>query len=65
MDNKNFSPKILEVIEKSRGEAIRLGHSFVTTEHLLLGIINERNNLAVKVTHPGLCGVYIDRPRYS
>jgi len=49
MDNKNFSPKIKEVIERSREEALRLGHSFVTSEHLLLGIIAERTNLAVKV----------------
>ena len=32
-----FSPKVKEVINYSREEALRLGHDFIGTEHLLLG----------------------------
>jgi ATP-dependent Clp protease ATP-binding subunit ClpC len=44
-----FSPKVKEVISQSRGEALRLGHDYIGTEHLLLGITAGSKNLAVKV----------------
>ena len=44
-----FSPKVKEVISKSRGEAVRLGHDYIGTEHLLLGITMDKGSLAVKV----------------
>jgi ATP-dependent Clp protease ATP-binding subunit ClpC len=44
-----FSPKVKEVISKSRSEALRLGHDYIGTEHLLLGISKDSKNLAVKV----------------
>jgi ATP-dependent Clp protease ATP-binding subunit ClpC len=49
MNNKRFSPKVKQVISRSRDEAIKLGHDFIGTEHLLLGIMSERESLAVKV----------------
>jgi len=49
MDNKKFSPKVKQVISRSRDEAIRLGHDFIGTEHLLLGIVAEKDSLAMKV----------------
>mgnify|MGYP002072162347 FL=1 len=49
MNNGKFSPKVKQVLNKSREEALRLGHDFIGTEHLLLGIMSEKNNLAVKV----------------
>jgi ATP-dependent Clp protease ATP-binding subunit ClpC len=49
MNNGKFSPKVKQILNKSREEAIRLGHDFIGTEHLLLGIMSEHNNLAVKV----------------
>lgn len=49
MNNKRFSPKVKQVISKSRDAAIRLGHDFIGTEHLLLGIMVETDSLAVKV----------------
>ncbi len=36
-----FSPRVKEVIQYSREEAIRLGHDYIGCEHLLLGIIRE------------------------
>jgi ATP-dependent Clp protease ATP-binding subunit ClpC len=49
MNNRRFSPKVKQVISKSRDEAIRLGHDFIGTEHLLLGIMAEKESLAMKV----------------
>jgi ATP-dependent Clp protease ATP-binding subunit ClpC len=44
-----FSPKVKEVISNSRNEALRLGHDYIGTEHLLLGITQDTGSLAVKV----------------
>lgn len=42
-----FSPRVKEVIQFSREEAIRLGHGYIGTEHLLLGIIREGEGKAL------------------
>ena len=42
-----FSPRVKEVIQFSREEAIRLGHDYIGTEHLLLGIIREGEGTAL------------------
>ncbi len=55
----NFSPRVKDVITFSKEEALRLGHDFIGTEHLMLGIlrdgngkaINILNNLAVDLSH--------------
>ena len=49
MNNKRFSPKVKQVISKSRDEAIRMGHDYIGTEHLLMGIMQENNGLSVRV----------------
>ena len=49
MPNNRFSPKVKEIISYSRDEAIRFGHDYIGTEHLLLGVIKEANGLAVEV----------------
>jgi len=48
MDN-NFSAQVKEIISFSREEALRLGNDFIGTEHLLLGVIREGENTAVKI----------------
>ncbi len=48
MDN-NFSTQVKEIISFSREEALRLGNDFIGTEHLLLGLIREGENTAVKI----------------
>ncbi len=48
MDN-NFSAQVKEIITFSREEALRLGNDFIGTEHLLLGLIREGENTAVKI----------------
>jgi ATP-dependent Clp protease ATP-binding subunit ClpC len=48
MDN-NFSAQVKEIISFSREEALRLGNDFIGTEHLLLGLIRDGENIAIKV----------------
>lgn len=43
-----FSPRVRDVISYSREEAIRLGHDYIGTEHLLLGLIREGEGRAVR-----------------
>lgn len=45
----NFSNRVTDVIKLSREEALRLGHDYIGTEHLLLGIIREGEGIAIKV----------------
>ncbi len=45
----NFSERVQEVIRLSREEALRLGHDYIGTEHLLLGIIREGQGVAVNI----------------
>jgi ATP-dependent Clp protease ATP-binding subunit ClpC len=44
-----FSPRVKDVITYSREEALRLGHDYIGTEHLLLGIIREGEGSAVRL----------------
>ena len=48
-----FSNRVKEVISLSREEALRLGHDYIGTEHLLLGVIR-----AVSYTHLTLPTIY-------
>ena len=43
-----FSPRVKDVISFSREEALRLGHEYIGTEHLLLGLIREGEGMAIK-----------------
>ncbi len=45
----NFSNRVQDVIRLSREEALRLGHDYIGTEHLLLGIIREGEGIGVKI----------------
>jgi len=45
----NFSDRLQDVIRLSREEALRLGHDYIGTEHLLLGVIREGQGVAVRI----------------
>ena len=47
--DENFSPRVKDVIQFSKEEAIRLGHNYIGTEHLLLGIIREGEGVAIDI----------------
>ena len=46
---ENFSKRVQRIIKQSKEEAIRLGHSYVGSEHLLLGLLKGKNGLSKKV----------------
>ena len=46
---KNFSSRVQIVIQYSREEALRLGHDYIGTEHLLLGILREGEGMAIEL----------------
>jgi len=45
----NFSNRVQDVIRLSREEALRLGHDYIGTEHLLLGLIREGEGVAARI----------------
>lgn len=45
----NFSPKVKDVIAYSKEEALRLGHDFIGTEHLMLGILRKAKGEAYDI----------------
>ncbi|WP_282787535.1 ATP-dependent Clp protease ATP-binding subunit [Flavobacterium croceum] len=45
----NFSPRVKDVIAYSKEEALRLGHDYIGTEHLMLGILRDGNGKAISI----------------
>ncbi|MGB0778423.1 MAG: ATP-dependent Clp protease ATP-binding subunit, partial [Flavobacteriaceae bacterium] len=45
----NFSQKVKDVIAYSKEEAVRLGHDFIGTEHLILGLIRKAEGSAIDI----------------
>jgi ATP-dependent Clp protease ATP-binding subunit ClpC len=45
----NFSPRVKDVISYSKEEALRLGHDFIGTEHLMLGILRDGGGKAIAI----------------
>jgi ATP-dependent Clp protease ATP-binding subunit ClpA len=44
-----FTPRAKKVLELSLREALSLGHDFIGTEHVLLGLARENNGVAVRI----------------
>jgi ATP-dependent Clp protease ATP-binding subunit ClpC len=49
MGNLPFTPRAKKVLELSLEEASQLGHNYIGTEHLLLGLIKESEGIAARV----------------
>ena len=58
-----FSNRVKEVISLSREEALRLGHDYIGTEHLLLGMIREGEGVAIELLRK--LGVSLEELRES
>jgi ATP-dependent Clp protease ATP-binding subunit ClpA len=56
-----FSPRSKKVLELSLREAVRLGHGYIGTEHILLGLVREGDGLAAMFLHRR--GISADRVR--
>ena len=44
-----FSPRVKDVITFSKEEALRLGHDYIGTEHLMLGMIREGEGVGIRM----------------
>lgn len=58
-----FSNRVKEVISLSREEALRLGHDYIGTEHLILGMIREGEGVALALLKK--LGVSLDELRVT
>ena len=56
-----FTPRAKKVLELSLREALQLGHNYIGTEHLLLGLIREGEGVAAQVL--GSLGADLSRVR--
>ena len=45
----NFTPRVKDVIGYSKEEALRLGHDFIGTEHLILSLLRDGNGKAIEI----------------
>jgi len=59
----SFTPRLTKVLELSLREGLQLGHSFIGTEHLLLGLVKEGEGVAARVLQS--LGVELPRVRQS
>ncbi|HBI04689.1 MAG TPA: ATP-dependent Clp protease ATP-binding subunit ClpC, partial [Paenibacillaceae bacterium] len=60
-NNINYTPRAKKVIELSMDEARKLGHTYVGTEHILLGLIREGEGVAARVLNN--LGVSLNKAR--
>lgn len=61
VDSIQYTPRAKKVIELSMDEARKLGHSYVGTEHILLGLIREGEGVAARVLNN--LGVSLNKAR--
>ena len=61
MTGYNFSERVRRVLAVSREEAVQLHHASVDTEHILLGIVAERDGVAIAVLQN--LGIKVDAVR--
>jgi ATP-dependent Clp protease ATP-binding subunit ClpC len=58
-----FTPRAKKVLELSLREALQIGHNYIGTEHILLGLIREGNGVAAQVLTR--LGADLDRVRHE
>jgi ATP-dependent Clp protease ATP-binding subunit ClpC len=58
-----FTPRAKKVLELALREALQLGHNYIGTEHLLLGLIREGEGVAAQVLQK--LGADLDRVRHT
>ncbi|MEC5425611.1 ATP-dependent protease ATP-binding subunit ClpC [Virgibacillus sp. C22-A2] len=61
MQSIHYTPRAKKVVELSQDEARKLGHSYVGTEHILLGLIREGEGVAARVLNN--LGVSLNKAR--
>ena len=63
MMNNMFTNRVKKVLQYSREESARLGHDYIGTEHLLLGLVKEGQGVAVAVLNN--LGIQLDALKRS
>jgi ATP-dependent Clp protease ATP-binding subunit ClpC len=58
-----FTPRAKKVLELSLREALQLGHNYIGTEHILLGLVREGEGVAAQVLEK--LGASLDRVRLA
>ena len=48
MDQK-FSPRVQDIMQHSREEAVKMGNAYIGLEHIFLGIVDDTDNNAVQI----------------
>ena len=48
LDNPLYTPRASMALQGALGEALRLGHNYIGTEHILLGLLRDRNAVAAR-----------------
>ena len=46
---KNFSKRLQAILKHAKEDAIRLGHSYVGSEHLLIGLLKTESGISSKI----------------
>jgi hypothetical protein len=46
-----FTPRAASCLEKAVAEALQLGHNYIGTEHILLGLFTDPDGLAARILH--------------
>ena len=46
---KNFSKRLQTILKHAKEDAIRLGHSYVGSEHLLIGLFKVQSGISSKI----------------
>ncbi len=59
MESNNYSSKVHDVIKYSREEAYRLGHDYIGTEHIILGIIRLGEGVAIRILKNLDCNLHL------
>jgi ATP-dependent Clp protease ATP-binding subunit ClpC len=49
LDNPPYIPQASLALQGALGEALRLGHNYIGTEHILLGVMRDRDALPVRI----------------
>ena len=55
--NEDFTNNVQLVLKFAKEEAIRLGHSYVGSEHLVLGLIKNKNGNAINLLEEIGCNI--------
>ena len=48
-EREDFSPRVLKVLDEAKVQALRFGHELIGSEHILLALIKEAENVAVRL----------------